>query len=520
MSSAKKNIVLLFCALMLTMLLASLSQMIFSTALPTIVGELHGVEHMAWVVTAYMLASTITMPIYGKISDILGRKPLLLTAIGLFVAGSVVGLLADNMSALIISRVVQGLGGGGLMILSQTAVADVIPPRERGKYMGVLGAVFAFSSVAGPLLGGWLTSGPGWRWAFTLNIPLGIAAFFAVMTLMRLPAPEKTTSKPDYFGMMALTVVTTALTLIATWGGSLYAWNSAQIMGLIATAIVSIIGFIAIERKAAEPVIPLTFFKDRNFLVTTIAAPLISIAMFGAMSYLPTYFQMAVGVDASIAGLFMTPMMAAMLIASIGSGVIVSKTGKYKAFPVAGSLLLALGLGLLGSVPANASAYLICAYMMIIGIGLGLSMQILTLIVQNSFAHKLVGTATAANNYFRQVGGTLGSAVVGAVFASQLAHAFAQKLPQGTGVSGGTHSLTPELLQQLPDNIRLIIVEAYSSALMPIFFYLVPLAVVAAILLMFIKEKRLATEIKREVPAESLAEGQLALSEIDPHDGK
>ncbi|TXG76789.1 MFS transporter [Patescibacteria group bacterium] len=520
MSSAKKNILLLFCALMLTMLLASLSQMIFSTALPTIVGELNGVEHMAWVVTAYMLASTITMPIYGKMSDALGRKPLLLTAIGLFVSGSVVGLLAQDMTTLIISRVIQGLGGGGLMILSQTAVADVIPPRDRGKYMGVLGAVFAFSSVAGPLLGGWLTAGPGWRWAFTLNIPLGIAAFFAVMTLMRLPKPEKTGGKPDYAGMTVLAIVTTTLTLIATWGGSLYDWGSAQIIGLIVAAIVSIIGFIAIELKASEPVIPLDFFKDRNFLVTTMSAPLISIAMFGAMSYMPTYFQMAVGVDASIAGLYMTPMMAAMLVASISSGAIVSKTGKYKTFPIVGSLFLALGLGLLGSVSATSSALLICTYMALIGIGLGLSMQILTLIVQNSFSHKLVGTATAANNYFRQVGGTLGSAVVGAIFASQLSQAFAQKLPQGIGVSGSTHSLTPELLQQLPDAIRLVIVEAYNSALMPIFYYLVPIAITAAALLMFIKEKRLATEIKREVPAESLAEGQLAVTEFSSDDKK
>ena len=515
MSTSKKSILFLFGALMLTMLLASLSQMIFSSALPTIVGELNGVEHMTWVVTAYMLASTVTMPVYGKVSDMYGRKPLLLVAISLFVLGSIFGIVAQDMTMLIMSRVIQGVGGGGLMILSQTAVADVIPARERGKYTGIMGAVFAFSSVAGPLLGGWLTEGPGWRWAFILNIPLGIMALVGVWALLQLPKKPKTHGKTDYAGMAVLTLVTAAITLIATWGGTTYEWISAQIIGLIVAAIIGIIGFIAIEKRAAEPIIPLQFFKDKNFVLVTIAAPLIAIAMFGAMAYLPTYFQMAVGASASVAGLYMTPMMAAMLITSIIAGALVTKTGKYKAFPIIGSGVLAVGLALLSTITVDSPVYLICLYITTIGVGLGLSMQILTLIVQNTFAHKYVGTATAANNYFRQVGSTLGSAIVGALFATRLSDLLAEKFPNGMGGQGSAQSLTPDLLRHLPDAIRLPIVESYNGALMPVFAYLIPLAVIAGITLFFVREKKLAETIQHEIPAEALAEGQVLTTEYD-----
>ncbi|MGH7218383.1 MAG: MDR family MFS transporter [Candidatus Microsaccharimonas sp.] len=515
MLKKNKSIILLFSALMLTMLLASLSQMIFSTEMPTIVGELHGVEHMTWVITAYMLTSTITMPIYGKVSDMLGRKPVLLAAIGIFILGSIIGLVAQDMTTLIISRAIQGLGGGGLIILSQAAVADVIPVRQRGKYMGILGASFAFSSVVGPLLGGWITEGPGWRWVFLLNLPLGIVALIAVIMLLHLPKTKRSKATPDYLGMAVLSLTTAAITLIATWGGSTYAWNSIEIIGLIIATIIGTLGFIAIERKAKEPVIPLSFFKDRNFVLTTIAGPLTAVAMFGAVGYLPTYFQMAVGASASVAGLYMAPMMATMLIASIVSGWFVSKTGKYKLMPVIGAALLTAGLWLLGTVAADTSIVLICAYIAIIGAGLGMSMQILTLIVQNSFSHKLVGTATAANNFFRQVGSTLGSAVVGALFASRLAQSLQEKFPNGVGDGTGVNSLTPELLRNLPDGLHTIIVEAYNNALMPIYLYLVPLGILALIVLLFIHEKKLSTEIEEEIPAESLAEGQLLANAIE-----
>lgn len=512
----KKNVILIFVTLMVTMLLASLSQMIFSSALPTIVGELNGVEHMTWVITAYMLASTITMPVYGKLSDLLGRKPLLIVAISLFIVGSIFGASAQTMSWLIVARIIQGLGGGGLMILSQTAVADLFPARTRGKYMGIMGGVFALSSIAGPLLGGWLTEGAGWRWAFLLNVPLGLIAVLSVIFLMRVP--KKThTQRPsiDYLGMVILAATTTALVLASTWGGSLYAWGSVQILGLFAGALLGAVLFVWSQRRAKEPVMPMKLFKERNFVMVTVAAMLVSIAMFGAIGYMPTYFQMAVGASASMAGLFMAPMMGAMLLTSIISGNLVAKTGKYKAFPIAGALTLALGLGLLSTVKIETSVTIICLYMAIIGMGLGMSMQILTLIVQNTFPHKVVGTATAGNNYFRQVGSSLGSAVVGSVFAGRLAQLLSERFPAGMGESASMGSLTPTLLASLPDAVRVPIVESYNGALIPIFAWLIPLALIACAVLLFVKEKTLSTEVEQEIVADSLAEGQLTVTNFD-----
>ena len=512
----KQRLTLLFITLMVVMLLASLSQMVLSSALPTIVGELNGVEHMTWVITAYLLASTVMMPIYGKISDVVGRKPMLLVAITLFVAGSVVGGLAGSMDILIIARVVQGLGGGGLMILSQAAIADVVPARERGKYMGILGGVFAVSSVAGPLLGGWFTEGPGWRWSFWMNVPLGILAVLAVAILMKLPT-RATAGKSvvDYAGMALLVVATTGIVLIGTWGGSLYGWASPQIIGLAVGTLVFSALFVWVESRAAEPVMPLFLFRDRTFTLATIAGLLIAVAMFGAMGYLPTYFQMAAGASATEAGLLMIPLMGALLITSVGTGQIISATGRYKVIPIIGTSILAVSLALLSTVSIDTPVAIICVYLGLMGIGLGGSMQILTLIVQNSFPHSMVGTATAANNYFRQVGGSLGAAVVGSVFASRLTELLAEKLPGGTGSDGGTHSITPAIVSALPDAIRIPIIESYNEALIPIFVYMVPLALIAVVLLCFIPEKPLVTRISKEIPAESLAEGQLLMTEPD-----
>ncbi|KRF33818.1 MFS transporter [Yonghaparkia sp. Soil809] len=506
---------LLFATLMIVMLLASLSQMVLSSALPTLVGELDGVEHLSWVITAYLLASTVTMPIYGKVSDLVGRKPMLIAAVVLFVVGSVLGGLATDMTALITARAVQGLGGGGLMVLSQAAIADVVPARERGKYMGILGGVFALSSVAGPLLGGWFTEGPGWRWTFWMNVPLGLLAIVAILVLMRIPRPELT-ARPriDALGMALLAAATTGAVLIATWGGSQYAWNSAEIIGLaIGTVVVSILFFL-VERRASEPVIPLRLFADRNFVLATVAGLLVSVAMFGAIGYLPTYFQMSVGASATEAGLLMIPMMASLLLTSIITGTMISRSGRYKRLPIVGTAILAGGLVGLSSVTVDTPVAVVCAWMAVIGIGLGTSMQVMTLVVQNSFAHREVGTATAAHNFFRQVGGSLGSAVVGSVFVTRLGDLLAERLPAAPG-EGGTGSLTPALVQELPDALRIPIIESYNDALMPIFLVIAPLAVAAVIALLFIVERPLSTSIEHEIPAESLAEGQLLLTEED-----
>lgn len=522
-TSSDRTVLFLFIGLMITMLLAALNQTVLSTALPTIVGELDGVDQMTWVITAYILASTVVMPMYGRISDLFGRKPILLVAISLFIAGSVVGALAPNIELLIAARVIQGLGGGGLMILSQAAIADVVPARERGRYMGAMGAVFAVASVAGPLLGGWLTEGPGWRWAFWMNIPLGLLAIAACMVFLRLPKKDNATLPAlDYFGMTLIAAATTALVLVCTWGGSTYEWASPQIIGLIIATVVLAALFCWAETRAANPVIPMGLFTNRNFILTTIAALMIGIAMFGALGYMPTYIQMVTGVSATVAGMLMIPMMGGLLVASVASGQAVTRTGRYKVFPIVGSIVIGVGLALLSTLHVESPTWLICVYLGVLGIGIGLAMQLLTLIVQNEFPGRIVGTATASSNYFRQVGATLGSAVVGSIFASRLITLLSEKLA-GTDIATGGDAdafrkhLTPAGVAALPDAVREPIIHAYNEALLPIFLFLVPVAVIALIALCFIDEKPLSTSVQDETLAESLAEGQL-LERVDDRD--
>lgn len=494
------NIPLLFIGLMIIMLMSSLNQTVLSPSLPTIVGELNGVEHMSWVITAFIMVSTIMMPVYGKLGDLWGRKPMLVFAILAFAAGSITGALAQDMNILIISRGLQGLGGGGLMILSQSVIADVIPARERGKYMGALMGVFAFSSVAGPLLGGWLTEGPGWRWAFWMNMPLAVLALAAAIFL--IPHTNKPATrerrKIDVFGMAFLGAATACLVLAMTWGGNQYDWDSPTIIGLLVAVVVCIAVFIPIEAKVSEPVMPLVLFKDRNFNLTTIANLCMGIGMFGAIGYMPTYMQMVLGVDATEAGLLMIPMMGTMLITSVTIGFVVSKIGRYKVFTVVGSLCLALGLFFLSHLHVDTPAYRICLCLAVIGLGLGMSMQLLTLIVQNSFPARMVGTATAANNFFRQVGATVGSALVGGLFTARLKSYLEDRMPaqamSQTG-GGGSNSLTPALVNGLPGPIKDIVVGAYNDALVPIFLWIAPLGVLAAIVLVFIRERALATSV-------------------------
>lgn len=514
----------LFASLMVVMLLASLGQTILSTALPTIVGDLGGVDHMSWVITGYILASTVMMPVYGRISDLFGRKPVLIAAILLFLAGSVIGASAGTMGWLITARVVQGLGGGGLMILAQTSIADVVPARDRGKYMGVMGAVFAVSSVAGPLLGGWITEGPGWRWAFSFNIPLGILAIIAVAAFLRLPKRTRERSERiDYLGMVLLAAATTCLVLVCTWGGTQYDWNSPQILWLCATTVAGGVAFAVAETRASSPVIPLSLFKDRNFTLTTLSGLAVGVAMFGALGYMPTYIQMVKGVDATQAGLLMTPMMASLLITSIASGQIVSRTGRYKFFPLVGMVVMGVGLWLLSTLQVDDSTFRMCAYLAVFGAGIGLSMQILVLIVQNSFPNKIVGTATAASNFFRQVGATVGSAVVGSLFISRLKDLLAENLPQVPGSAGGAsggmnaNSFTPQSVHDLPQMFRDPVIQSYNDALLPIFMYMIPLALLALVMLAFVLEKPLSTRVDREVVEADSAEpdattGQLAVA--------
>ena len=493
-----RRLALIFSALILAMLMASLSQTVLATALPTIVGELDGVEHMAWVITAFILASTIMMPVYGKLGDMFGRKPLFVFAILAFVLGSALGGAAESMEVLIASRVVQGLGGGGLMILSQATIADVVPARERGRYMGVMGGVFAFSSVAGPLLGGWLTDGPGWRWALWMNVPLGVLALLGVLVLLKLPAHQQTQrGRIDIWGMVLLGLATTAIVLVSTWGGADFAWTSPTILGLAAAALISGGLFVWVQARTAEPVMPLMLFRNRNFNLTLVAGLITGVAMFGALGYMPTYLQMVTGYSPAEAGLLMIPMMGTLLITSVLVGRRVSVTGRYKRFMIIGSLFTAAALALLSTVHADTSVVLICLYLAVLGLGLGMTMQLLTLVAQNSFKLRFVGTATAGQNYFRQVGATLGSAVVGSLFAARLTSTLRGELPPGALGEGGANSLTPALVSELPEWVTSVVVESYNEALMPLFLWMVPLALIATVMLVFIQEDELSKTLDR-----------------------
>ena len=502
---SKNRIRTMFVGLIIVMLMSSLNQTILAPSLPTIVGELHGVEHMSWVITIFILLSTITMPVYGKLSDQFGRKPFLIFAIVAFMAGSVVGALADSMGWLIVARALQGLGGGGLMILSQAVIADVIPPRDRGRYMGVIGGVFAFSSVAGPLIGGWITEGPGWRWAFWLNLPLSILA--VIFLLPHRPFRDREKHSVDYLGSLILMSGTSALVLATIWGGNQYEWTSPEISGLLVFSVVAALVFIPVENRAVEPIMPMYLFKNRNFVLTLGASLALGVAMFGAVEYIPTYLQMALGVSATAAGLLMIPMMGVLLVVSIITGRLVSKTGRYKAYVTVGTAIVALGLFLLSRVDLETPTWLFCVYLGVMGAGLGMSMQFLTLIVQNAFPVRLVGTATAANNFFRQVGSTVGASLVGGLFTSRLTSLISERMPKQALQSSGDHassSLTPQMVSALPEPVHGIIVNAYNDALIPLFLYLVPLCLVSTLLLLFIREDALATTLETE-PAVDVA---------------
>lgn len=503
-----RHIGAIFAGLLVSMLLSSLDQTIFSTAMPTIVGELNGVDHMLWVATAYLLAATIMMPIYGKLGDVIGRKRLFIGALTVFTIGSIVGALATDMPMLIAARAVQAIGGGGLMILSQAIIADVVPPRDRGKYMGVMGAVFGLSAVAGPLLGGWLTEGPGWRWAFWLNVPLALIAIVAAVVFLRDDSHDsaggegRPSIRVDVAGIATMAIAVSAIVLTTSFGGNTYDWNSPQIIILIIVAVVAAALFVLAESRAVNPIIPLYLFRNRNFVLTTLVGLAIAIAMFGAIGYLPTYLQMSASLNATESGLMMIPMVAGLMGASLTIGALISRTGRYKWTPIASAIVIGIGLVALSRIAVDTPLWMFGIALFVLGLGIGLGMQTLVLIVQNAFPRE-VGTATAANNFFREIGASIGSAIVGSIFTSRLT----SQLGAGTG-GASTSSLSPESLALLPDPVRETIVAAYNSALMPVFLYLVPLMVVSVVLAFFIKEvplSRVAPADERAAAAERAA---------------
>lgn len=492
---SKRELGFVMVALFVSLLLAALDQTIFSTTLPTIVGELNGVDQMLWVTTAYILAATITMPIYGKLGDLLGHKSLLLATLVLFLGGSVLGGLAGSMTLLIAARAIQGLGGGGLMILGLAIVADIVPPRKRGTYLGILGGAWSFASVLGPILGGWFADSVGWRWAFWFNLPLGVIAIIVVLAFLRAPLQRKARVRLDIAGMMTMAISTTAIILLISWGGREYDWGSPVILGLAGVAVVVGALLMYVESKAAEPIIPLHLFRDRNFDLATAGGLLTSIAFLGVIIYMPSYLQMVTGLSATKSGLLLVPLSIGILITSLGTGVIASRTGHYKWMPPIGGLLIALSLYLLSTLSVGSSVWLACLYLFIHGVGTGIGFQILNLIVQNSFPISEVGTATGAHGFFRQIGASVGSAVVGTLFTSRLVAQLAERLGSVSGGASGVadpNSLTPAIVAQLPANVKNAVVTSYNEALTPVYLYIVPLILLATVLLLFIKEKPLA----------------------------
>jgi EmrB/QacA subfamily drug resistance transporter len=482
-------------SLIVAMLLSSLDQTVFSTALPTIVGDLAGMSQMLWVTTAYLLTATIAMPISGRLGDLIGHKTLFLQSLVLFLCGSVIGGLSTNISTLIAARAVQGLGGGGLMILSQAILADLVPARRRGKYMAAMGAVFAFASILGPVLGGWFADSIGWRWAFWLNIPLGVLA--CGMAAVFLTAPRSGVRRPklDLLGIATMVAAVTSTVLVTSWGGTRYKWGSPVIVGLLGVAVFAWAAFVAAERRSAEPIVPLHLFRDRNFNLSTIAGLVVAVATFGVVTYMPSYLQMVTGLSATQSGLLLVSSVAGTTLTSFVAGGLAARTGRYKWLPIGSCLVAALGLFLLSTLTTNTSLWAIGVDMFVFGGGIGLGAQILVLIVQNSFPLAEVGTATAANNFFREIGFSLGSAIVGTLFTANLVNLLAARLPSLSGVSGvalNADSLTPKLVSRLPGDIKDVIAVSYNEALTPVFLYLLPLMLVATVLLLFVKEKPLA----------------------------
>ncbi|MEV0644220.1 MDR family MFS transporter [Phytomonospora sp. NPDC050363] len=476
----------IFVTIILGMLMAALDQTIVATALPTIVADLGDPGQMAWLVTAYLLAETISTAVVGKFGDMFGRKVVFQISAVVFIAGSALSGLAWDMTILIIGRAIQGVGAGGLMVTAMALIADVIPLRERGKYQGAMGAVFGVTTVIGPTVGGLFTDHLSWHWCFYINVP--IAVIMIAMAAKTIPV-VKSAEKPviDYLGLLLVAGGSSSLILGLEWGGDEYEWGSPVIFGLFATAVVLLTAFVFVERRAVAPILPMHLFHNPVFTVSSILSFIVGFAMLGAMTYLPTYLQYVDGVTATASGIRTLPMVIGLLVTSILSGIIVSRTGRYKIFPIVGTAVMALGLYLMSTMGADATVWQQSLYMLVLGLGIGLAMQVLTIAVQNTVPYHEMGAATSGVTFFRTLGSAFGTAIFGTLFTNKLNPRLAEAYAQSPGIDPATVA-SPAALHALPDEQITLIVDAYADAIDYVFFWVVPVAVVGFIVAWFLKE--------------------------------